>query len=626
MSKFKTLFRLGVGNVARVGVYRLGLKCGLHPAIRAVGLNCLPPFFNASAGRSTSSPFSELDLNPDWLHQGCWFGKHRFAIDDSPPDWFQSPFTAKRVSNPNRPWWKIQDFDVELGDIKEIWELSRFDWVIAMAQHAVGSTSHNNPEIQQRSIERLNAWLENWARLNPCYQGPNWKCGQEASIRVLHLILAAHFLDQLNQPTAGLVNLIESHLRRIAPTISYAVGQSNNHATSEAAALFIGGDWLARQGRSVGTGWSRAGRHWLDNRARRLIGDDGTFSQYSVNYHRLMLDTYSLARWWQLRFKLAPFEDRTQRQLGGAIDWLALMVDPETGDAPNLGPNDGANLLPLTSADYRDYRPAVNLASFLWRNRLVFKDARSLDHLRWLSLDPSLAKSTFQPPDRSNLLGRNGFCVLGNSNWKAVLRYPDDRFRPSQADALHVDFWADGVIVLRDAGSYSYFLDDKSTPDFKGTSAHNTVQFDQRDQMPYLSRFLYGQWLTTERWSAPQFQNGLWSVAAGYTDSWGASHCRSIQLTDRELVVEDQIAGFKKLATLRWRLNPADWSMTFSPNRIHLRSSRFLLTIDHDRDITRAEIVMGWESRYYRDKTELPVLEIETRNSGKFKTRLTRNS
>ena len=40
--------------------------------------------------------------------------------------------------------------------------------------------------------------------------------------------------------------------------------------------------------------WADIGRIWLEDRALRLIGRHGSFSQSSLNYHRLMLDTFVL--------------------------------------------------------------------------------------------------------------------------------------------------------------------------------------------------------------------------------------------------------------------------------------------------------------------------------------------
>ena len=104
----------------------------------------------------------------------------------------------------------------------------------------------------------------------------------------MHLAMAAHLLGQVATPSIGLVRLVRLHLRRIAPTIQYAVAQDNNHGTSEAAALFIGGSWLASLSNERGAvreahSWMKQGRKWLENRARRLIAPDGSFSQYSLN-------------------------------------------------------------------------------------------------------------------------------------------------------------------------------------------------------------------------------------------------------------------------------------------------------------------------------------------------------
>ena len=129
-----------------------------------------------------------------------------------------------------------QILKVELEDIKTVWEASRFDWAISFAQLA--------SQGDLKSLDQLNIWLDNWCEKNPPYFGLNWKCGQEASIRVIHLAIVAVILGQDKRPLPNLIELIKTHLLRIAPTIRYAIAQDNNHGTSEAAALFVGGAWL----------------------------------------------------------------------------------------------------------------------------------------------------------------------------------------------------------------------------------------------------------------------------------------------------------------------------------------------------------------------------------------------
>lgn len=372
--KADVAWRLGLTNIGRVFWYRLRLRTRTHP-VQRLG-------FTLAGNRFFRAPHpKESDLCPPklWSIKGLYFGYHLNSLENAVPDWHENPFTGTRVTGAGRPWWELTDFESGAGDIKTVWEASRFDWVLAGSQRAAGS--------DREALERLNDWLADWCEHNPCYRGPNWKCGQEAAIRVLHLLLAARFLGQLEQPEQALVKLVEAHLARIRPTIQYALAQDNNHGTSEAAALFVGGHFCQQQGIRKGATWCRTGRRLLENRVARLISSCGSFSQHSVNYHRLMLDTLSLAELWRRWHQLPEFSAKLQERARAATTWLKAMVDEQTGDAPNLGANDGANLLPLTDADYRDFRPSVALAHVLFMGKRVFLDhGFHTEHLRWLGL------------------------------------------------------------------------------------------------------------------------------------------------------------------------------------------------------------------------------------------------
>ena len=266
LSKASTAVELGLPNIARVASYRLGVKLGLNPVRRLQAAVPQGPFFERPAlPPIPASPVS------GWQISAQLFSHWPFTLTAQPPDWLTNPFTGQRVAAPERGWWKIPDFDPAVGDIKLIWELSRMDWVIAFAQRARNGDA--------ASLVRLNDWLADWCQQNPPYRGPNWKCGQEASIRVMQLAMAAMILGQVQQPGPGLCDLVRLHLQRIAPTVQYAMAQDNNHGTSEAAALYIGGGWLAALGVAEGVQWQQTGRYWLENRAARLIGPDGSFSQ-----------------------------------------------------------------------------------------------------------------------------------------------------------------------------------------------------------------------------------------------------------------------------------------------------------------------------------------------------------
>jgi hypothetical protein len=104
-------------------------------------------------------------------------------------NWFYSPLTQHTFQNTEKAWYQIPDFDGNVGDIKGIWEASRFDWLIDLAATRASSE-------RWASIVQLDLWLNDWCEKNPAYFGPNWKCGQEASIRVMHIITALIGLER----------------------------------------------------------------------------------------------------------------------------------------------------------------------------------------------------------------------------------------------------------------------------------------------------------------------------------------------------------------------------------------------------------------------------------------------
>jgi hypothetical protein len=319
----------------------------------------------------------------------------------------------------------------------------------------------------------------------------------------------------------------------------------------------------------------------------------------------MMLDTFCVAETWRRHLLLPPFSALLNERLSEATAWLRLLVDPLTGDAPNLGANDGSNLLPLTSADNRDFRPAVQLASILFQDASAYPDTTATaGHIRWLSVTPSKVSVE---PQRSKVFDYGGYAVLKMGEATAVLRYPRFRFRPSHADALHVDLWVAGRNLLRDAGSFSYNADAELAAYFSGAQGHSTVQFDGREQMPRLGRFLWGDWLDTKSLSPIVESHDAINVAAAYEDRQGVTHLRELELRQGSLKVRDTVTGFSRAAVLRWRLEPAAWVVTGST----LSSAKDNLLVSADVPFSRFEIVTGWESRYYMQKYEVPVLEVE---------------
>lgn len=612
--KLRTFNRLGIRNLFRVLRYKLSLKFGFSAAQNLSDRSITGPFFFATSDDDLKAEHSASVESPLSSPRLKLFGYiDALPTFDKSPSWLLNPLEANDPEATSRlkltPWWKISDFDSKVGDIKLVWEYSRFNWLPLFAQRYVEG---------ERSLARvIEQWISDWCENNRSYFGPNWKCGQESSIRLINLLLAYRFISETGPAQSGLVDLVSAHLKRIEPTVSYAMAQDNNHGTSEAAALFIGGVWLENQGVGAGKRFAARGRKLLENRVRRLIADDGTFSQYSVNYHRLMLDTLSITEIWRRWYNKPKFPNLFYQKAKAATVWLHSFVDTDHGDTPNIGPNDGAHILNLVDADYRDFRPSVEVAARTFLGLCAYHDNPHCDEqCRWLGLQ---RPSGSLEPAHSQIFELGGFANLRMSDQLLVMRFPRFRFRPSQADALHVDFWLFGKNILRDAGSYSYNADDESNRYFPGTQAHNTVQFNDRDQMPRLSRFLFGDWLKTRDFRADISSDSNQQVFAAYQDSWGTKHGRGVLLQDRKVVVNDSIDGEFKKAVLRWRLAPDKW--VIKENEVS--NGQIKIKIVSSVPLERFAIIEGQESRYYLERTDCPVLEMEVSSHARITTEIT---
>ncbi len=535
--------KLGIRNVLYVFYYRLKLRLGI------VEKKC--PIHNIQM----SEPVFKNDLSDPKMMDSQWrknlirqaddiikgripYYSYHWMKQTSPPNWFKNIFNGKESKWRDKHWSKIADFSPDLGDIKNVWELSRFSWLGILARGYAATR-------EVKYINTLNDWLADWIKKNPVNQGLNWKCGQEASFRVFNLLNAAYVLKQEDHPSALLVQIVDAHLQRINVNVRYALAQQNNHATSESAALFIGGSWLLKVKESHKPEWikyAQRGRNLLERLSGTLTYKDGSFAQHSVIYHRLFLDTMTTVLFWCKRLTLPEFSPKYYKNLERSMNWLISVMD-ESGVCPNFGPNDGTMLLSNHSCDYRDCRPSVQTASVLINNRMLFEKGAYNEPLYWMDIQTE--EINIKSFSRKDQVFTSGYVIMIDKDSWAFLRFPNYKFRPSHNDVLHFDLWSKGNNILFDSGSYSYYPDKGSmVPDLKSVKAHNTLSFDGEEQMPRLGRFLMAKWIN------PQVvgeigvsRDGEKSWAGSYKDSNGNKHERRIDWKDNEWRISDIFSG-----------------------------------------------------------------------------------
>src|SRR5690606_8386480 len=150
-----------------------------------------------------------------------------------------------------------------------------------------------------------------------------------------------------------------------------------------------------------------------------------------------------------------------------------------------------------------------------------------------------------------------------------------------------------------------------------------------RDQMLRLGRFLWGAWLRTAELEPLAIEKDGPVARATYRDWKGARHSRRVRLNARGLMVEDNIDEFVEQAVLRCRLKPGAWQIEGREDGIQqlvvVSDGSYTLEVRADMPIVRSELVQGWESRYYLQKTPLPILLLVVNSPGSLVTKVIRH-
>jgi hypothetical protein len=400
---------------------------------------------------------------------------------------------------PLKTWTKYAQGNNRIGDrdIKFIWEPGRFGWAytLAMAYHL----SKN-----ERYAKSFWYYTDCFLSANPPYFGPHWSSAQEVAIRLVALAFALQVFTQSKQATPecleSLTKAIAAHAERIPPTLVYARSQNNNHLITEALGLYTASALLPEH--PLAPKWHKLGWDWLQYAFRTQISPDGTYTQHSTNYHRLMLQ----AALWAFAvhdhsFSNEPIPAEMTARLAASTRWLWKLVDPESGRVPNLGHNDGAYILPLTVCPYHDYRPVIHAVAQTFLHSNLVPEGSWSDMGYWLCSpsDPTRTEIGLnfwrETQYKEDLTTQSPHIIQyqGNASW-ATIREATFHSRPAHDDLLHLDLWWRELNLAQDPGTYLY----NSLPPWENslTSAlvHNTVTVDGQEFMSRAGRFLYLDW------------------------------------------------------------------------------------------------------------------------------------
>ncbi len=560
-------------------------------------------FADKESLRFEKSPAPELEQRIKRYQAGkfIFFNNIEFELGKN-YDWITNPDTGFKY-DASKHWTTIADYSKEAGDIKYVWEKSRFSFLYDIIRYDY----HFNSDCASIVFAEIISWI----KANPINCGPNYRCSQEVSLRVLNWTFALHYYKNSTALTATIFNEIQFaiywQMDHVYRHINFSrIAVRNNHAITETLALYLVG--LLYPTFPGSSDWKQKGKAWFEEEIAYQVYDDGTFLQFSMNYHRVVVQLLTwaivLAEKNGEKFNNLVY-DRAKK----SVEFLRVCMNDSNGWLPNYGNNDGALFFKMNEDHYRDYRSQLQALATALNIDLCF--AHSCEDGHWYGLQNG-STHKLKPEIGTYQFNVGGYYIIREAETLTFVRCGNHQDRPLQADNLHLDIWYGGENIFTDAGSYKYNTDETTLSYFMGTASHNTVMLDDVDQMKKGERFIWYNW----------------------------SQCTDVQLTETEKTFsfKGTIAGFAHVAPdiqhkreiiktkgkPRWVIKD---TMTNKPASILMKQLWHLpmqhlnvlwSSVDANDHEINAEKKQGFVSPLYGTKQPCEVIVFQTDNYGIF--------
>lgn len=430
-------------------------------------LNALPdPIVVADKLRNTAFAADVLRLADQILdHRFPLLG---FTIDTGPNIQWRRDYVHQRSTGLHY-LRLIPYLDAErAGDHKIVWELNRHQHLVLLAQAYLFSR-------RAAYLKEIETELAGWWKQNPFQRGINWTSALEVAFRAFSWIwvyhLAARELD-----TAVRTSLLESlnqHGRHIETNLSFYFSP-NTHLLGEAVVLHALGRLFPSFPRA--RRWANLGHRTVLQELKRQVQPDGSHFEQSTYYHVYALDMFL--------FHAVISEPSREYldTLARMADFLHALLGPERA-LPFFGDDDGGRWFHSYGArDEFGRATLATCASLLGRDDWTF-DREDLypQAAWWLGRTNGAARGSYS----SRFFPDSGLAVMECGSGRVIVDaggFGPGRAGHSHSDSLSLVASAGARPILVDSGTYTYVGDPRQRNAFRGSSAHNTIRVDRRDQ------------------------------------------------------------------------------------------------------------------------------------------------
>ena len=487
----------------------------------------------------------DIDLPPKW---------HKDYLAGVDLSTMESAFALNHRALPNG------------ADVKLIWELSRWNFLVRLAQAAALLKD-------ERAGALLVECLRDWEKVNPPYRGWNWTSALESGMRLIQFA----WMDALMERAGAERTLGEEFQQMLGAHAHFTwryktFGSSaNNHLLGELVGLIVA---VARWPGLVNYAapLEELQRLW-ETEVLAQFAEDGGNREQALNYH-----LFSFEFCWQARLGLlaagrkvsASVEERLRR----AGDFFqAVQTEHEPWD---YGDSDSAYVTPLFADQAR-----VTQQWLGW-----FRGQTEGESLRWWLGEPPEPTSK-QSVSRGDWVyfPRTGVAIIEKGGWRGRWDLSELGYLATAAhghlDALHLSLWLNGKAIVIDPGTGAYYGNKFVRERLAGWRAHNGPLPPWGEWPRRLGPFLWG-----EQHDAPDFDGTEARLR------WPSGVVkRRITFAGDSVMVEDSVDGPSAGFEVNWQFGAGALVTQVGARQFHVQREAVSLSVEVDAGWSQVKLL-----------------------------------
>ncbi|MBV9308969.1 MAG: alginate lyase family protein [Acidobacteriaceae bacterium] len=445
-----------------------------------------------------------------------------------------------------------------VGDHKLVWELNRHQHLVLLAQAFLFTGNHG-------FLQEILAQLETWFEQNPFQRGINWASALEVAFRTLSWIWLYHFVgsqmpDSFRQKfLTGLYR----HGRHLAENLSVYFSP-NTHLLGEAVALYALAVLFPEFPGTVN--WRKRSESIVLKQLDFQVRADGSHFEQSSYYHVYATDFFVFL---YLIAGRPPLVKPTLERMAEYLHWLL-------GPSRRIsfwGDDDGGRLFhPYGVRDEFGRATLATCGLLLGQDQWVGNEGELAEQAAWwLGADVlRLGKQQSAVANGSRTFADSGLVSIACHDFYLQMDCGPFGYGGaghSHSDTLSLNLQYLGRPILIDPGTYTYISNQEERDWFRGSTAHNTVCIDNKNQGIPAGPFRWASKPHVVLKTSPGTGN---STNGEYIDAFcrysDYSHRRRVLLQPAQLLVLDEIDGPEgdHICEQNWHLGIGASSTQFS--------------------------------------------------------------